>query len=96
MYLVRRHAAAQEHQVLQPALQPVRMAATKGSGMTVITDPKTNILKHVDPCRSCAAPVYWSTTDAGKLCPFNVVDGEPTRVSHFTTCPEARNWTKKK
>jgi hypothetical protein len=63
--------------------------------MTVVTDPKTRRVALVERCRSCAAPIYWSTTDAGKRCPFDVVADEPTRVSHFATCPDAKQWGRK-
>jgi hypothetical protein len=71
--------------------------------VTVVTDPKTNILKLVERCRSCGAQIYWSTTDKGKLCPYDVVNGKPTRESHFAGaadgsrpgCPQARRWSKK-
>ena len=63
--------------------------------MTTIVDPKTQILKLVERCRSCGAHIYWSTTDAGKLCPFDLLDGEPTRTSHFKSCPDAGHWSRK-
>ena len=64
--------------------------------MTTIVDPKTQILKLVERCRSCGAHIYWSTTDAGKLCPFDLLDGEPTRTSHFKSCPHAGQWSKRR
>jgi hypothetical protein len=63
--------------------------------MTVVTDPLSGNSAAVMPCRSCKQPVYWGYTEKGKRCPFNVVDGQPTRESHFTTCPQARQWSKK-
>lgn len=47
-------------------------------------------------CRSCGKPIYWGTTAAGKRCPFDVIEGEATTVSHFATCPDAKKWSKKK
>lgn len=41
-------------------------------------------------CRSCQAPIFWSTTPAGKLNPFDE-DG----YSHFSTCPHAAKHSKK-
>ena len=63
--------------------------------MTTIVDPKTQILKLVERCRSCGAHIYWSTTDAGKLCPFDLADGQPTRESHFKTCNDPKRWSKR-
>lgn len=63
--------------------------------MTVVTDPKTGVSAHVTECRSCQAPVYWGFTTKGKRCPMNVVDGEATDVSHFTTCNDPKRWSKK-
>lgn len=58
--------------------------------MTVVTDPRTGSSALVKPCKLCNAPMYFGFTDAGRRCPFDVVDGEPTRISHFTTCPNVR------
>ena len=40
-------------------------------------------------CRSCAAPVLWVITTAGKRAPLDQ-DGH----SHFATCPQADAWPK--
>lgn len=45
-------------------------------------------------CRSCQAPVVWGETKAGKRAPFNLRDGRPTDELHFSTCPQAREWSK--
>lgn len=42
---------------------------------------------HVAACRSCAAPIVWARTPAGKRAPVNA-DG----TSHFATCPQAEAW----
>lgn len=47
-------------------------------------------------CRSCGAPIWWGVTDAGKSCPFDVIDGQPTPTSHFKTCKDAKRWTRKR
>lgn len=48
-------------------------------------------------CRSCSAPVWWGTTAAGKSCPFNydLVTATATRESHFRTCPQASQHSKR-
>jgi hypothetical protein len=46
-------------------------------------------------CRSCGAIVWWGRTAAGKRCPFDVVDGARTAITHFSTCPEAKQWTRR-
>lgn len=63
--------------------------------MTTVTDPKTGVTALVKPCKSCNAPVYWGFTAKGKRCPYDVVDGEATEASHFTTCPQANGWSKR-
>jgi hypothetical protein len=45
-------------------------------------------------CRSCGRPIYWGVTATGKRCPYDVVDGVATTVSHFATCPDANSWRK--
>lgn len=49
-------------------------------------------IKH---CQSCGAEISWGFTPKGKRCPFNVVDGRPTQQSHFETCPDAGEWSKR-
>lgn len=44
----------------------------------------------VSACRSCHAEVRWSITRAGSRAPLNR-DGH----SHFSTCPQARDWRKR-
>jgi hypothetical protein len=64
--------------------------------MTVVRDPALDVMTSVTVCRSCRAQVYWSLTDRGKRAPFDVKDGQPTRINHFTTCPDARQWSMRK
>ena len=45
----------------------------------------------VERCRSCGAPVEWRLTAKGKPCPYDA----GTDVSHFSTCPGAKRWSKK-
>ena len=62
--------------------------------MTTVRDPVRGVLAPVLPCRVCQKPVYFGWTAKGKRNPYDVdEEGEPTRVSHFTTCAEVRTWT---
>lgn len=63
--------------------------------MSTVKNPLTNTTTLVMPCRSCGQSVYWGFTAKGKRCPYDVVDGEATTVSHFTTCPDAKQWSKR-
>jgi hypothetical protein len=49
----------------------------------------------VTQCRSCGALIWWGRTAAGKRCCFDVVDGARTAITHFSTCPDARGWSKR-
>jgi hypothetical protein len=49
----------------------------------------------IEYCRSCGAAVWWGRTAAGKPNPFDVVEGRRTAVTHFSTCPQARQWSKR-
>lgn len=47
-------------------------------------------------CRACGQPIEFRRTAAGKLAPFEVGrDGSRTDINHFTTCPEAKSFSKK-
>lgn len=64
--------------------------------MTTVYDAARQVTTPVLACRSCGKPVYFSFTGAGKRAPFDVdSDGNPSRVIHFTTCPDAKRWTKR-
>jgi hypothetical protein len=43
------------------------------------------------PCRACGALMVFVKTEKGKTCPVNE-DG----TSHFSTCPEASRFSKKR
>lgn len=48
-------------------------------------------------CRSCGAAIVWGQTSKGAAVPVNVdqvrmVGGKGYGVTHFATCPEAREW----
>lgn len=51
----------------------------------------TNAVK----CKSCGALIYWDTTANRKICPYNIVDGKQTTVSHFTTCDNPKRFSGK-
>ena len=49
----------------------------------------------IQHCRSCGASIWWGKTAKGKSNPFDVVDGVRTAVTHFSTCPQAPQWSKR-
>jgi hypothetical protein len=54
----------------------------------------------ISHCRSCGGRIWWGRTAAGKRCPFDVHIEDLTRpvrttITHFSTCPDARNWGKR-
>jgi hypothetical protein len=49
----------------------------------------------IQRCRSCGALTWWGLTAKGRQCPFDVVDGARTAISHFSTCPDAKNWKRR-
>lgn len=54
----------------------------------------------VEVCRSCGAQVVWGHTEKGKAIPLSLAtierhDGVAYCLSHFTDCPEARDWSRK-
>lgn len=64
-------------------------------------------LPKVTRCRSCGATVWWGETKNGKRCPYDAhlmgVDRdtldpvyERTDISHFQTCVDAKQWTKRR
>ena len=63
--------------------------------MTTVADPRTGVQRLVVTCRSCGAEMYFGVTAKGRRCPFDIQDGEPTETSHFTSCPQARAWSRK-
>lgn len=56
--------------------------------VSTITDPMSGLTSAVKSCKVCSQPIYFGFTEKGKRCPFDVVDGNPTRTSHFTTCSQ--------
>ena len=47
-------------------------------------------------CTSCGAPIKWALTATGARCPYDVNEaGQKTDVSHFRTCPNAKQHSKK-
>jgi hypothetical protein len=62
--------------------------------MTTVKDPKTGRFALVQFCRVCFQAIYFGYTVNGKRCPYDLNEqGEPTEISHFTTCPKVREWT---
>jgi len=62
--------------------------------MSVVKDPLRDVYTSVTSCRSCGRKIYWSLTERGRRCPYDVGEqGEATRISHFATCPQAREWS---
>lgn len=66
----------------------------RANDMLARQPPSTGNHERVSTCRSCAAPVVWRERN-GKRHPYDVVDGTPTDVSHFRTCPDRDTWSKK-
>jgi hypothetical protein len=66
--------------------------------VSYVIDPVLQTPAQVLHCRSCHVPVYFSLTDKQRRAPFEVdaSTGEPTRINHFTRCPDARRWTRKR
>jgi len=51
-------------------------------------------------CASCGAGMIWIKTAKGKAMPLSVAtieerDGSRFALSHFSDCPEAKEWSKK-
>jgi hypothetical protein len=40
----------------------------------------------VKECRYCHAPIWWEQLPSGKNHAYEVIDGQPTRQSHFASC----------
>lgn len=60
--------------------------------MTTIIDPKSKLATQLKNCKVCDEPIYFGFTDKGKRNPYDVIDGEPTRVSHFGTCSQVERF----
>jgi hypothetical protein len=62
--------------------------------MATVKDPETGRDALLQLCRVCFKQIYFGYTAKRRRCPYDVDEnGEPTRVSHFTTCPNVRQWT---
>lgn len=62
-----------------------------GLELKVEVDPHAPL----ERCRSCGQWVWWGKTARGKANPFDVTNGVRTKVTHFSTCPDAKAWSKK-
>jgi hypothetical protein len=54
----------------------------------------------VTRCSSCRGEIWWGTTQAGRRNPFDVTRSdegiaERTDITLFSTCPQARSWSKR-
>ena len=49
----------------------------------------------VERCRSCDARIWWGWTRNEKRNPYDVTEEGYTNTSHFATCPNARQHTKR-
>jgi hypothetical protein len=47
-------------------------------------------------CKVCPAELWFGYTKDGRRCPFDVVDGVKTTITHFSTCPGVRQFEKKR
>ncbi len=56
-------------------------------------------------CRTCGAPIIWLKTKTGKSMPVDagtvkrpvsIYDPELGHMTHFGTCPQAKDWSHKK
>lgn len=65
---------------------------TDGRVLDGVTIDETAFISH---CRSCGAPIWWGKTPAGKRNPFDVQGDARTAVTHFSTCPQAKDWSKR-
>jgi hypothetical protein len=50
----------------------------------------------VQHCKACGALIWFGYTNAGKRCPFDVVDGARTAITHFSTCKNVRQFTRER
>ncbi len=76
-------AYAEERDMPAPGLARGRPAAGGGRDR-----------EHPIPCRSCGAAIWFKANPAGKFVPMNVeMDGDGNEVSHFATCPQAKQWS---
>jgi len=55
----------------------------------------------VEHCRSCGASIVWANTPKGRAVPLSLAtvqehDGKRYALSHFTDCPQAKEWSKKR
>jgi hypothetical protein len=68
---------------------------TNESRGRVLKDIAINQQARVEHCRSCGALIWWGSTRKGKSNPFDVIDGVRTAVTHFSTCRDARQWSRR-
>lgn len=64
---------------------------TKPRALAGVAVDETARVQH---CKVCGALIWFGYTATGKRCPFDVVDGARTTITHFSTCPEVRQFEK--
>lgn len=79
----------EEHIVTHSQIRPRVLA-----GASIEPDAK------IQRCTACGAEICFGVTAKGRRCPFDVhrgADGsiERSAVTHFSTCPEVRQFTKR-
>lgn len=58
-------------------------------------------LGNIESCRSCGAQIVWTRTPNDRAVPLSLAtvqtrDGIKYALSHFSNCPDAKGWSKKK
>lgn len=88
-------------QVRRPGVRRLRLlprGAVRDEPMTARELPGVEIDEHapIQRCKACPAQIWFGRTAAGKPCPFDVVDGVKTAITHFSTCPGVRQFERKR
>jgi ssDNA-binding Zn-finger/Zn-ribbon topoisomerase 1 len=75
----------------EPIPQSLHLRLEGAPELPLFDDAPTKI----EHCHSCGAAIVWGTTAKGKACPFDLNADGTQGASHFTTCPDARGWSRK-
>ena len=57
---------------------------------------RVNDSARIQACGSCGRAIWWGKTTNNKRNPYDVEGTMRTAISHFTTCPDAKQWSKSK